>query len=62
MVQCTDSNEIARISIVNYNGNVLFDEYIKPKKKITNYLSWVSGITPSMVIKAKTMDFHGERV
>ena len=33
------------MSIVNYNGHVLFDEFFKPRGKVTNYLTWVSGIT-----------------
>ena len=50
MIACKDSSgntikEIARLSIVNYNGHVLFDEYFKPRNKVINYLTWVSGIT-----------------
>lgn len=37
--------EIARLSIVNYNGHVLFDEFFKPRGRVTNYLTWVSGCT-----------------
>ena len=37
--------ELARLSIVNYNGHVLFDKFIKPTGNITNYLTWVSGVT-----------------
>lgn len=56
MVLCETENgnrhEIARISIVNYNGNIIKDYYVKPNYKIGNncillvdYLTWVSGIT-----------------
>ena len=46
MVQCeNNSSELARVSIVNYNGHVLIDSFVRPNKKITNYLTWVSGIT-----------------
>jgi len=51
-------HELARCSIVDYNGHVLFDEMIKPKGKITNYLTWVSGITPSNLKGAKSFDDH----
>jgi len=37
---------LARVSIVNYNGHVLMDMYVKPEGHITNYRTWVSGITP----------------
>lgn len=51
MVLCKNSNpnirdkanfyihEVARVSITNYNGHVLYDEYIRPKKQIVNYLT-----------------------
>jgi len=46
MVEVTGcKKEIARLSIVNYNQHVLFDEFFKPRTKVVNYLTWVSGIT-----------------
>lgn len=56
MVKCGDESELARISIINYNGHVLMDEYVRPKKYITNYLTWVSGITRNNIANAKTYD------
>ena len=43
---------LARVSIVNYNGHVLLDEYVKPEGKITNYRTWVSGIKPTHMLTA----------
>jgi RNA exonuclease 4 len=40
------SDGLARVSIVNYNGHVLMDTYVRPKGEITNYRSWVSGVYP----------------
>ena len=38
---------LARVSIVNYNGVVLLDKFVIPEgKMITNYRTWVSGVTP----------------
>uniref|UniRef100_A0A5K3EIS8 RNA exonuclease 4 n=1 Tax=Mesocestoides corti TaxID=53468 RepID=A0A5K3EIS8_MESCO len=37
---------LARVSIVNQFGHVLLDEYVRPKEKITDYRTAVSGITP----------------
>jgi len=51
-------HEVARISIVNYHNHVLFDEFIKPKGKITNYLTWVSGITYKKICNKETIDYH----
>ncbi|KAL7063459.1 hypothetical protein AAHC03_01848 [Spirometra sp. Aus1] len=38
---------LARVSIVNQFGHLLMDEYVRPKEKITDYRTAVSGITPS---------------
>jgi RNA exonuclease 4 len=35
---------LARVSIVNYNGAVLLDCYVKPQEKVTDYRTHVSGI------------------
>ena len=40
------SDALARVSIVNYNGHIVYDKYVKPRGNITNYRTWVSGITP----------------
>eukprot|EP00347_Sterkiella_histriomuscorum_P019580 403341087 len=47
------SEGLARVSIVNYNGHVLYDQYVRPEGKITNFRTWVSGITPANMLKSK---------
>ncbi|KAI9472213.1 MAG: hypothetical protein EXX96DRAFT_455889, partial [Benjaminiella poitrasii] len=37
---------LARVSIVNYNGAVVLDCYVKPQEKVTDYRTKVSGIEP----------------
>jgi hypothetical protein len=38
MVNCGgDTKYLARCSIVNYNGHVLFDEFVRPEKKVTDF-------------------------
>ncbi|XP_062520718.1 RNA exonuclease 4-like [Corticium candelabrum] len=37
---------VARCSVVDYYGRVVFDEYIKPDDVITDYRTFVSGIRP----------------
>lgn len=37
---------LARISLVNFNGAVLMDAYVKPQEKVTDYRTFVSGIEP----------------
>ncbi|RKP19081.1 hypothetical protein ROZALSC1DRAFT_14453 [Rozella allomycis CSF55] len=43
---------LARVSIVNYEGDVVFDEYVKPAEKVVDYRTWVSGILPDHLINA----------
>ncbi|XP_042199066.1 interferon-stimulated gene 20 kDa protein [Callorhinchus milii] len=38
---------LARCSIVDYNGRIVYDKFIKPDGKITDYRTPVSGIRPS---------------
>lgn len=40
---------LARVSIVNQFGHVLLDEFVRPKEKITDYRTHVSGITPHLM-------------
>lgn len=40
---------LARVSIVNYYGHVLMDEYVKPLERVTDWRTWVSGVTPAKV-------------
>lgn len=43
---------LARCSIVNLHGLVLYDKYIRPEGEITDYRSRVSGITQQHMAKA----------
>lgn len=38
---------LARVSIVNWHGAVLMDTFVKPKEKVTDYRTWVSGVRAS---------------
>lgn len=44
------------MSIVNFNGHVLLDSYVRPKERVTNFLTDVSGITPQRIKTAPTLD------
>lgn len=35
---------LARVSIVNHSGKVLYDKYVKPLEKVTDYRTQISGI------------------
>ncbi|KAL5965093.1 RNA exonuclease 4 [Taenia solium] len=50
---------LARVSVVNQFGHVILDTYVRPKEKITDYRTGVSGITPHHMRKggpAKSFD------
>ena len=46
-VEPNNTDALARVSIVNYNGHVLYDKYVRPSGYITDFRTWVSGITPA---------------
>lgn len=53
------SEGLARVSIVNFHGVVLMDKFVIPEGKITNYRTWVSGVTPDkLLISAGAMQFQ----
>ncbi len=63
MVNCEGGiHALARCSIVDYNGHVLFDQIIKPKWRVTNYLTWVSGMTPARMQNAKGYDYYADEI
>ena len=44
-----DFSMLARCSVVNHHGNVLYDSYVAPMDKITDYRTKYSGITPQLL-------------
>ena len=40
-----------RVSIVNYNGVVIYDKYVMPKGRVTDYRTWVSGVRPENLLE-----------
>jgi RNA exonuclease 4 len=41
---------LARVSLVNFYGNVLLDEYVTPTARVTDWRTKYSGIRPSDVL------------
>lgn len=54
----TPENEsaLARVSIVNYHGDQLYDSFVQPKEAITDYRTFVSGITPKLLQEARSFE------
>lgn len=51
----TDS-ALARVSIVNYHGHQVYDSFVQPKEPVTDYRTFVSGITPQLLRSARTFE------
>lgn len=51
----TDS-ALARVSIVNYHGHQLYDSFVQPRETVTDYRTFVSGITPQLLRSARTFE------
>jgi len=42
-----EESVLARVSIVNHFGHCVYDKYVKPREKVTDYRTHVSGIRPA---------------
>jgi RNA exonuclease 4 len=47
---------LARVSLVNYHGHILVDSFVKPKERVTDWRTWVSGVRASDMIDAKSFE------
>lgn len=45
-------NALARVSLVNYYGHVILDEFVKPREKVVDWRTWVSGVKPEHMRQA----------
>ncbi|KAK4052883.1 Vacuolar protein sorting-associated protein 52 [Microbotryomycetes sp. JL221] len=43
---------LARVSIVNYHGYCILDRFVKPREKVTDYRTWVSGVREQDLVYA----------
>lgn len=46
---------LARVSIVNYDGEQIYDSYVKPLEEVTDWRTHVSGISPKHMAQARTL-------
>lgn len=53
---------LARVVMVNWNGCVVLDLYIQPAEPITDYRTFVSGITPAHLLNAVSLSEAREKV
>lgn len=58
----SNTSALAEISIVNYYGNEIYHSYVKPKEKIIDFRTSVSGIKPYMLKNAKSFEIVQKEV
>ena len=47
---------LARVSVVNYDGDQVYDAYVKPLEKVTDWRTSISGILPRHMARARTLE------
>jgi RNA exonuclease 4 len=47
---------LARVSIVNWNGDQIYDSFVRPKEKVTDWRTFVSGISPKDMTDARLLE------
>ncbi|EED21968.1 exonuclease, putative [Talaromyces stipitatus ATCC 10500] len=47
---------LARVSIVNWNGDQVYDSFVRPKEKVTDWRTHVSGIAPKHMLEARSFE------
>ena len=57
MVGVGDDGEdsiLARVSLVNNYGQCIYDKFVKPREKVTDYRTFVSGVRPEDLANGET--------
>ncbi|KAE8146313.1 ribonuclease H-like domain-containing protein [Aspergillus avenaceus] len=47
---------LARVSIVNFNGEQVYDSFVRPKEMVTDWRTHVSGIAPKHMVEARVLE------
>ncbi|KAL1941387.1 hypothetical protein VTO73DRAFT_7204 [Trametes versicolor] len=47
---------LARVSLVNFHGVVLMDEFVRPRERVVDYRTQFSGIRPADMVNAKPFE------
>ncbi|KAF4212190.1 hypothetical protein CNMCM8980_010305 [Aspergillus fumigatiaffinis] len=51
-----NDSALARVSIVNFNGEQVYDSYVRPKEMVTDWRTHVSGISPKHMAEARSLE------
>lgn len=57
-----EGSALARVSIVNFHGHCVLDCFVKPKERVTDWRTWVSGVTPESMKDALTFEEAQKKV
>ncbi|EEH22556.1 hypothetical protein PABG_04767 [Paracoccidioides brasiliensis Pb03] len=47
---------LGRVSIVNYNGEQVYDSFVRPKETVTDWRTHVSGVSPKHMAEARELE------
>ncbi len=47
---------LARVSIVNYHGDQVYDSFVRPKEQVTNWRTAISGVTSGHMAAARDLE------
>ena len=47
---------LARVSLINFHGEQLYDSFVRTKEEVTDYRTAVSGITPQLLKSARSFE------
>jgi RNA exonuclease 4 len=47
---------LARVSIVDFHGQQVYDSYVRPKERVTDWRTWVSGVSARNMAAARSLD------
>jgi len=53
-----ERSSLARVCIVDFYGSILLDLYVKQRQEVTNYRTFVSGITEEHLTSDQTVEFE----
>lgn len=51
-----NDSALARVSIVNFNGDQIYDSYVRPKEMVTDWRTHVSGIAAKHMVEARSLE------
>ncbi|KAI5804963.1 ribonuclease H-like domain-containing protein [Geopyxis carbonaria] len=58
----SERSALARVSIVNFHGHCVLDVFVKPKERVKDWRTWVSGVRPSDMEHALTFEEAQKKV